>query len=189
MEQRYVIAMVAGIVIVLGVAVAVVWQTAPAPTVQEVPQPPTRTAPPAPTVAAPPSPPTASPSVNPVAPVAATTPTASRARPIRTPLQDIADPLEAVEIVHLRRGEGDTIEIRARNRSKRGVFVKSVDLFAESDQLVPLDNVGFWLPVGGLAESRREVPELSRRLADGEAIKAVINEAEFRDAPPEELAK
>jgi hypothetical protein len=179
MEQRYVIAMVAGIVVVIAAALAVVWKTAPTPTVQQASQTPTR---PAPLPAEPPA-------REPVDRNPTAAPNAPRGAPKRTPLQDIADPLEAVEILHLRRGEGDTIELRARNRSKRGVFVKSVDLFAESDELVPLDNVGFWLPVGGLAESRREVPELSRRLGDNEAIKAVINEAEFRDSPPEELAK
>jgi hypothetical protein len=128
------------------------------------------------------------------APSAAASIPATRRSPLptvrkRIELQDIDDPLEAVEIVNLRRGAGDTIEVGARNLSRRGVLVKSVDIFAESDDRVPLCNIGFWLPVGGAAEDRREVPELSRRLGEKEGIKAVINEAEFRDAPPDELAK
>ena len=111
----------------------------------------------------------------------------TRARP---PLRDIADPYQALDIYHLRRGVGETIEIKARNLSKRGLFVKSVELYAESNDRVPLDNIGFWLPAGEAIIATREVLELSRRLGDDEPIKAVVNEAEFREtAPdPEEVA-
>jgi hypothetical protein len=107
---------------------------------------------------------------------------------VRPPLRDIVDPYQALEIYHLQRGAGDTLEIKARNLSKRGLFVRSVDLFAESNDRAPLWNIGFWLPPGESVNEGYVVPELSRRLGRNEAVRAVINEAEFRDEPPEELA-
>jgi hypothetical protein len=117
------------------------------------------------------------------APVPPAAPVTRPAR-ARQPLQDIADPYQALDIYHLKRGVGDTIEIKARNLGKRGLFVKSVELYAESNDRVPLDNIGFWLPPGEAIIASREVLELSRRLSDDEPVKAVVNEAEFRDTAP-----
>jgi hypothetical protein len=183
MGRTFWIALVGGMALVLVVAFALVRRNAQPegePVVQKS----------APTPVSPPvSPAQPQPQTAPDVPVAAVRPATTPGGRKRTPLRDIADPLEAVEIVHLRRGAGDTIEIGARNVSLRAVYVKSVEIFADSDDRHPLDNVGFWLPVGGAAEARREVPELSRRLGENEGVRAVINEAEFRDAPPEEVAK
>lgn len=117
-----------------------------------------------------------------------TRPVAAKGKSQRRVLEDIADPLLALEIYHLKRGTGDTIEIKARNKSKRGLFVKSVELFAETNDAIPLDNIGFWLPAGNSVAAQREVPDLSRRLGPDERVKAVINQAEFRDEAPPELA-
>jgi hypothetical protein len=181
MGRQFWFVLIGGMVVVLGVAFWVIRRNAgtveePAPAVVAAP---------AQSAAVPAEPGESSPA--PAPPVAVETPPAPAPARKKNELLDIADPLEAIEIVQLRRGPGDTIEIGARNRSRRGLLVKSVDLFAESDERTPLCNIGFWLPVGGYVEDRHEVAELSRRLGEKDRIKAVINDAEFRDTPPEDL--
>lgn len=132
--------------------------------------------------------PTATPAPAPaIAPPPQTKPV-SRVPAGREALQDIADPYQALDIYHLKRIQGtNTIEIKIRNKSKRGLLVKSVELFAEKSDRKPLDNIGFWIGPGEAIVQQREVLELSRRLGEDEPMKAVINEIEFRDEPPTDV--
>jgi hypothetical protein len=127
-----------------------------------------------------PKPSVKSPPAQPVSP-------AVRAAKNRPALQEIADPKRAVEILSLKRGIGDLIEVKARNRTAKGLLVKSIDLFAESDPKTPLYNIGLWIPAGDGVAAAYEIPELSRRLGPDEKITATIIDAEYRDAPPADV--
>jgi hypothetical protein len=168
----------AGVTIVLVLAVSfeiIRYNTAPADSVTAPPSPPQSKMP------LPPQPASANTERAPVR-------TKSYAIPGRELLEDISDPTKALQIYHCQRGAGDTLEIKARNRSKRGLFVKSVQFFAESDQNNPLADIGFWLPVGGGVQTAYPVQELSRHLKPDEKVIAVIVEADFRDEPPPQPA-
>src|SRR5438045_3130192 len=110
---------------------------------------------------------------------AAATSGTSPPRPLYQPL-----PPQPAEYRPQSTGIGGLIEVRARNLTAKGLLVKSIDLFAESDPKTPLYNIGLWLPAGDGVAASYEIPELSRRLGPDEKMTARINDAEYRDAPP-----
>lgn len=102
-------------------------------------------------------------------------------------LKDIEDPTEAVEVYHLTR-DGDILDIRVRNISRRGVYVKVLQFYAESDDTKPIgESIRFWLAPGMPLVATHEMPRLSDRLGEEEGVIGVVEEAEFADAMPEEL--
>ena len=127
-------------------------------------------------------------------PTAATPPVDSPTRPPSTPpatparagLVDVEEPADAIEVYHLKR-DADNVSFKIRNRSRRGVYVRALEFFAESDDRVALDSIRFWLPPGGVVTDTRDIAEMVRRLGDEEGVTAAVQDAEFSDSLPREL--
>ena len=108
-------------------------------------------------------------------------------RPMPADLKDVEEPSEAIEFTVTRKG--DSVEIKARNISKRGVFVRSMAFYAETNDRVQLGSVGFWLQPGHPVSDTYPIADLSSRLGEEEGVTAVIEDAEFSDKMPKELAE
>ncbi len=108
-------------------------------------------------------------------------------RPSPLVLEDIQEPAAAIDAYLVKRTEPDKVEVKVRNKSKRGVYVRALEIFAESDDRVPLDSIRFWLPPGGGVGTIRIIEDMPRRLGDDEGVTAVVQDAEFRDTEPKDL--
>lgn len=131
-----------------------------------------------------------SPNLKPVA-GAGTTPGSAGAAPASRPgalvLKDIEDPADAIEVYRLKR-DGTTLDIGVRNISKRGVYVRVLQFYPESDEDDAFgESIRFWLPPGIPLNATHEIPRLAARLGDDEGVTAFIEDAEFTDEMPDEL--
>lgn len=112
-------------------------------------------------------------------------PSKPASRPAPLALKDVEEPADAIEFAVTR--DGDAVVIKARNVSRRGVFVRSMEFFAETDDRLPLDSIRFWIPSGGTLDTTYPMPILSDRLGEEEAVTGAIAEAEFSDTTPADL--
>lgn len=188
-----------GLVVVLGLAFWLINRDTGTPAATDavaVASPSSTETPKAPTtaVAPPPAldgtdPPAATPAPDATARVqAATRAPAAATRPGRGALEDVEDPADAIHVYHLKRISTDTIEFKIRNKSKRGVHVRALEFYAETNDRVPLgESITFWLPPGGIVPGEREIAEMAKRLGDDEGVTAVVQDAEFTDAMPDEI--
>ena len=108
-------------------------------------------------------------------------------RPGAVLTKDIEDPVDAIEVYRLKR-DGATLDIGVRNISKRGVYVRVLQFYPESDEDEAFgESIRFWLAPGGSLNDTTPIPRLAARLGEDEGVTAFIEDAEFSDTMPDEL--
>lgn len=112
---------------------------------------------------------------------------APASRPGALVLKEVEDPADAIEVYRLKR-DGTTLEIGVRNISKRGVFVRVLQFYPESDEDDAFgESIRFWLSPGSSLNDTTGIPRLAARLGEDEGVTAFIEDAEFADEMPDEL--